>query len=133
MNKFLGQFFAPSMSRAAMDGFVFRVASQVLVGYNGGNWESYKFGELYVLRLPINGETVILLNPFSDESFTMDHHTACLTFTFLVVNWFWEYYEGNLDDRTLEYFENYVHALKNMVYDNRAKDIDTNSFYKMTD
>lgn len=114
MKQFLNQFVLSPMQRIDFEMFIFGQASQMIKGYNGGQWESRKFGDVFVLNIPAGGDTVTVNNYVFGGEITTDHLTASVIFCSMVTNWYMglRAEQGRFTDANIESFSEYGERLK---------------------
>ena len=132
MQAYLKQFSLTMINQIRMESFIYSIADQTIEEYNGGRWNTFKFGGLSVLKIPTDAKTLTITSPISGRSVTTDIKTASLIITFLVTSWFWEKVAETISEESFDSFSDYLYALRNAVFLN-GSGIDTQSFYKVTD
>jgi hypothetical protein len=122
-----------SMMGVHFERFMFGLADKMVVGYNGGNWESMKLGRTRIVLLPGNkAEQVTLVNLMSGTTITTDHLTASAIFTCMLNNWFWNQYAGKLTDAQNQRFMTAHNMLREAVY-GKNSGINTTDYFNFTD
>jgi hypothetical protein len=114
MKQFLNQFPLSAMQRIDLEMFIFGQASRMIDGHVGGQWESQKFGKVWITVIPGNEPAVRLVNYACGGELTSDRLTASVAFCSLVTNWYMglRYEQGRFSDANIESFADYADRLK---------------------
>ncbi len=132
MKNFMAQFKTMNpMQKVIFENFIFNVAAKMVQGYGGGSWGSTKVGNLWILKLPVDGP-VTLHNTNSCTTITTDNKSASMAFTMLVNNWFWNQYTDKLNDTANQKFSELHYGMRDVAYADGTK-FDTKAIYNFTD
>lgn len=134
MQKFINQFDLSPLMAMQLENFIFRMADDMVQGYNGGSWRTKTVDGITILLIPDAAKEVTLDNRAMGGSVTTDHLTASAAFTSLVTNWYWNGNVKNLSFSSNKAFHDFHFGLRDAIYsDTPSTKINTNDYHSFTD
>lgn len=134
MKKFLAQFPMLSPVEAVlMEAQVFDIASHMLDGYRGGQWDDLDLGGGVFATYPRgDADRVKLSNPENGCEVETDRRSAGLAMSMLAVNWTWHRVAPRLDAGGHAAFQAVTWGLQEAAYGDGSK-FDQGAIFRFTD